>query len=74
MEVQRVTMTELAQIFLCLSVISLGVSVVGTVLYVRYAFRVLTEMVGSTIQVSLRENPEVMNEVNNEVNNEGKRV
>lgn len=63
-------MTNLAQIFLCLSVVFLGISVVGTVIYVHYAFRVLTEMVGSTIQVSIKEHPEIINEVKDE----GKRV
>lgn len=63
-------MTNLAQIFLCLSVVFLGISVVGTVIYVHYAFRVLTEMVGSTIQVSIKEHPETINEVKDE----GKRV
>lgn len=63
-------MADLAQIFLCLSVVFLGISVVATVIYVHYAFRVLTEMVGSTIQVSLKECPETAKEVTDE----GKRV
>lgn len=59
-------MANLAQIFLCLSVVFLGISVVATVFYVRYTFRVLTEMVGATIQVSIKDHPEVVNEVDNE--------
>ena len=58
-------MANLAQIFLCLSVVFLGISVVLTVIYVRHAFKVLTEMVGATIQVSIKDTG---------VANEGERV